>query len=95
MLKILIAFIALNAIPAFAEDNAAGFAEHKTKVLAEVDQRIAKMQEHRTCINSATTPDAMKACHEKMREFHEGQRMEHLENHKERIDKKIDRMNKK
>ena len=38
------------------------FDERKAKVLKKMGEHLAKMQEKQACVQTATTPDAMKAC---------------------------------
>ncbi len=47
------------------------FEEHKTKMLADLDQRIVKIQEHRACVAAAANPDGMKKCRDAMKAFHD------------------------
>jgi len=60
------------------------FEERKSKVLSDIDQRIAKMQEHRACVAGASDQDAMKKCHEAMKAFHDAERQKHAEMEKDR-----------
>ncbi len=72
--------------PAFAAED---MAAHKQEALSEIDQRIAKLQEHKACVSAAETKDAMMQCRHAMKEWHKGERAEHLERRKGRLDKKI------
>jgi hypothetical protein len=48
---------------AFAEDKkAAKFEEIKPKILAHIDQRIDLLQKHKSCVQSASSKEQMKAC---------------------------------
>ena len=60
------------------------FEERKSKVLSDIDQRIAKMQEHRACVAGAPDQDAMKKCHEGMKAFRDVERQKHVEMEKTR-----------
>ncbi len=60
------------------------FEERKSKVLSDIDQRIAKMQEHRACVAGASDQDAMKKCHEGMKAFRDVERQRHGEMEKAR-----------
>ena len=60
------------------------FEEHKSKILSDIDQRIAKMQEHRACVAGASDQDAMKKGHEAMKAFHDAERQKHVEMEKAR-----------
>jgi hypothetical protein len=58
------------------EDKKAAFESRKAERLSHMDQRIQKMQEHRSCVAAAADGDAMKKCHESMKEFMEEKRQE-------------------
>ncbi len=60
------------------------FEERKSKVLSDIDQRIAKMQEHRACVAGASDQDAMKKCHEGMKAFRDVERQKQVEMEKTR-----------
>lgn len=60
------------------------FEEHKSRILSDIDQRIAKMQEHRSCVSGAADQDAMKKCHDAMKAFHDAERQKHAEMEKTR-----------
>ncbi len=87
-----IAFLVLSVLalsPAFAAED---ITAHKQEILTEIDQRIQKMQEHRNCINAATTREAMMQCRQAMKDFHKGERLEHLERRKGRLDQKMQKL---
>lgn len=89
-MKSLITLIALFSLNAFAEAPIASatndnFAERKTQALANIDKRIAMMNEMKTCISGASDQAALKTCHQKMREEHKGMKMD-------RMDHKIQKM---
>ena len=65
--------------------HATNFDERKSEVLKEIDERIAKMQEHRGCVSAATDPAAMEKCRESMREFRHDNKMERMEKRRERM----------
>ena len=60
---------------AVAADNAgqtqkapgSNFEQRKEMMLKRIDERIARLQEVKVCIQAATKPEDMKACREKMR----------------------------
>lgn len=83
------ALLVLSFSPAFAAED---ITAHKQEILTEIDQRIAKMQEHRGCIAGATTKEAMMQCRQAMKDFHKGERMEHLERRKGRLDQKMQKL---
>jgi hypothetical protein len=67
------------AVPSFAADQNTGamggqgpgqgqtVAQKKAEILAHIEQRITNSQAEKTCIQSATTHDALHACREKYR----------------------------
>jgi alpha-D-ribose 1-methylphosphonate 5-triphosphate synthase subunit PhnG len=67
-----------NATTSFSQDN--GFEKRKAEHLAEIDQHLQKMQEHRSCVNSATNIDALKKCRDEMHEWRKNERAEHRDN---------------
>ncbi len=94
MKKSFVALLALASLVsvtrfALAADD---ISAHKAEVLSEIDQKIAKMTEHRGCVNAATTKDAMHDCHEKMKSWRESEHKEHLEKRRARIDEKIQKL---
>ncbi len=64
------------------EKRAENFEAMKAERLKHIDARISKMQEHRSCVASASQGDAMKACHESMKAFRESEH-EHMKEHRE------------
>lgn len=55
---------------ALAEDNkAAKFEEIKPKILAHIDQRIDLLQKHKSCVQSASSKEQMKACRDSHKEL--------------------------
>lgn len=67
----------------------------KAEMNANIDAKIKRLQEHKTCINSASTREAMKACHEQMENFHEQMRASNMEKRKSHIDEKIRKLEEK
>lgn len=64
------AAVTLLAASASAADMAVqggNFEQKKAEQLKRVDERITHLQEERTCIQSASNHDTLKACHEKFR----------------------------
>lgn len=51
-----------------ANTQAANLEQVKQMTLAHMDKRIAIIQEGKTCVQSATTREALKACHQQMKE---------------------------
>jgi hypothetical protein len=70
------------------------FEERKTQHLKDIDEKILKMQEHRTCVSSAQSVDDLKKCKESMREFHNAEKVERMENRKKNIEKKLENLKK-
>lgn len=64
------------------------FEKRKAERLAEIDQRIQKLQEHRTCVSGAPSHDALRKCVDEMREWRRDERNEHREQREERKNKK-------
>ncbi len=55
---------------ALAEDKkAAKFEEIKPKILAHIDQRIDLLQKHKSCVQSASSKEQMKACRDSHKEL--------------------------
>jgi hypothetical protein len=52
-------------------NQAANLEQVKQMQLAHMDKRIAIIQEGKTCVQSATTRDAVKACHQQMKQKRE------------------------
>lgn len=71
------------------QGNNEEFAKRKAEMLQDADLRISKINEFKSCVSSASTPDAMKPCREKMKQFHESHRAEVVERHKTRLDERI------
>jgi hypothetical protein len=82
-------FTAALSHQAFAEDE---FAAHKTEILAEIDGRIQKMQEHKSCVSAATNKEALMACRSTMKAWRESEHAQHAEKAKGRIDEKIKKL---
>ncbi len=76
-------------------DEGANFATHKSEMLANIEERIAKLQEHKSCVSSANDKEAMKACREKMKDWRDGERSEMQEKRKERMEKRLKKMEEK
>ncbi len=82
--------LSFHASSSFAEGpNAdADFGKHKTEASARIDQRIAELNNLKSCINSAANKDAIKSCHEKHKDSAQNMRAEHLQDRMERLEKK-------
>ena len=64
----------LFAAPAFAADDAPqfkgpgpSFEQRKSDILKHIDERIARNQEEKTCVQAAKNHDDLKACREKFK----------------------------
>lgn len=72
MKKILLMSLCLVSLSAFSDDDMKDdgkpFEEKKAMMLTKIDERIAKMNEHKSCVQAAADKEAMKACHQKMKE---------------------------
>jgi hypothetical protein len=80
------AFAQDAAMPAAGGPAAGGdINARKTEVMAQMDARIAALTEAKTCIAAATDKEAMKKCHDGLKEDRMAMKMEHM-------DKKINRM---
>lgn len=64
-MKVLIgSLIVLSSLHAFATEDLATMKDTMTQSL---DQRIANLQAAKSCVASATTPAALKACHQDLK----------------------------
>lgn len=77
---IISALIGFFASSSFAQGPE--FEKRKAERLAELDQRIQRLQEHRACISGAASHDALRKCAEDMREWRKDERNEHREERK-------------
>lgn len=64
------------------------FAEMKTNISANIDQRIAQLQSHKSCVQGAQDKEALKACRMKHKE---SMKSLHEENKGERKDWKANK----
>jgi len=70
-----IVILGTSATTSFSQDN--NFEKRKAEHLAEIDQHLQKMQEHRSCINGATNIEALKKCRDEMHDWRKNERTEH------------------
>lgn len=87
--------LALSSNISTAEEDGkdtAQFATRKTEILKQIDERISKMQEHKTCVSSANDREAMKACHEKMKQYRMSEREEHMDEKMGRMEERKGRI---
>lgn len=80
-------------VSAHAEE--ADFGKFKAERLANLDERIQKMQEHRGCINSAQDKEALKACRGQMKEWRMDEKEERMGKRKDRMEKRMKKMEEK
>jgi hypothetical protein len=64
------------------------FEKRKAERLRDLDQRIEKLQEHRTCVSGATSHEALRKCGDKMREWQRDGRDQRRELREERSENK-------
>jgi Ni/Co efflux regulator RcnB len=79
----------VGAVVARADEN---WEKRKSEALAGIDERIQKLQEHKSCVSGASTPDALKQCRASMKEWQQGQKLEHMEKQKARIDERMQKL---
>lgn len=73
-MKLLIALIIALPLMVFADHHEEGgkgksFSERKAHAVKKVDERISRLQEHKSCIQGAADKKAMKACRDKQKEY--------------------------
>ncbi len=94
MKKLLVAALCIFSLTAFTDhheegdDKNAKFEDVKAKMVTHIDERIAKMNEHKSCVSAAADKEALKACREKMKEYREDMKEKWQEKKKEWKDKK-------
>lgn len=71
------------------------FEKHKQEAMANLDERIQKLNELKGCVSAAADKDALKVCHEKMKEWRHAEHAEHMEKRKGRIDERIKKLEQK
>lgn len=52
-----------------ASSQGESFERKKAERLADIDERLKKLQEHRACVSTATTYDALSQCRDAMRDW--------------------------
>jgi hypothetical protein len=78
-------YLAALLIPfASAQAEEEKFPEHKAKMLSQLEERISKMQELKSCAEKAADKEALKACHKDMKEWRDEKRGEMKEMRKNR-----------
>ncbi len=95
-MKLVTMFIVLCAFSLeLRAEEGANFSTHKAEMLANIEEQIAKLQEHKSCVSAANDKEAMKACRDKMKGWREGERAEMQEKRKERMEKRLKKMEEK
>lgn len=69
--------------PSKDSEEARNFESRKTELLGKIDERIKKMQEHRSCVAAASDRESLKKCRETMHQLMEEKREERREARKE------------
>lgn len=78
-------YLAALLIPFAAHaEEADKFPEHKAKMISQLEERIGKMQELKSCAEKAADKEALKACHKGMKEWRDERREEVKEKRKNR-----------
>jgi hypothetical protein len=90
-MKVLLLALAFLSTVSFADDNA-NFEEHKKEILSHIDKKISMLNEHKTCVSSASSKDDLKKCHEGMKEDREVMKKEHKEERTQKIDARIKKL---
>src|SRR5688572_17411034 len=91
IMKPAVLLLVLLALPAFADPK---FEENKARALTEIDEHLSKMQEHKTCVSGASDKDALKACHNAMKEWRRGEKVERMAKRKQHMEERMKKMNK-
>ena len=90
MKKFFLVALCLASLSVFAdEDKMEGKSidEKKAMIVSKIDERIAKMNEHKSCVQGAADETALKACHQKMKEDRKGMKEQWKAKKKEWKDK--------
>ena len=85
-MKIAFALLLLAA-PVLAEEGA-NFDTHKQEAMDMIDKRIAALNQLKSCVQGASSKEALRTCHETHKE-------ERVEFRKEHMDKRIQKMQEK
>jgi len=84
---VLAGFLMPNSVQA---DDHEGFDTHKSNILKRIDERAAKLAEHKACVSASTNQEGIKACLDKMRDWMKEHREERMERKRERREKRKD-----
>lgn len=86
-------FIMIFGFSTVAFSQGENFEARKAEATKEIEERIAKLQEHKSCVSAASDQEALKKCRESMKEFRQEEKAERLNRRKERLQKRIDKQN--
>ncbi len=93
-MKLILGLSLFVSLSSFAEKGPE-FDEFKSKIVANIDERIAAMNAHKACVQGAANREALKACREahktkmkSLKEENQGERKAWKEKMKERRGKK-------
>lgn len=89
-MKFILCLVLLFSNSTFAEEKT-GFEDRKKEALSRIEERIQKLQEHKSCISAAADKEAFKACHGKMKEWREDKKDEMRERKEERQKRREER----
>lgn len=67
-MKVLLIATLLISVAFANDDKGAKLEEIKSRIAANIDQRIALQNKHKNCVQSAATKDALKSCQQAHRE---------------------------
>ena len=85
--------VLMGASPVARAAEGPDFEKHKAEAVTEIDQRIGKLQQMKSCISGASNHEAVKACRADMKEFREEQRSERIEKRKEALENRLNKLN--
>ena len=81
--------IAISACSAWASPN---FETHKQKAITMLDERIAALQQAKTCTTNATAEEQLKTCHQSLKEDRMAMRQEHMKNKETKLMNKANKI---
>lgn len=77
------------------EGDGKDFNTNKAEVLKHLDEKIAKLNEHKACVTAAADKEAFKKCHESMKEFRQDKKEEWKQKREERREKRKEKKEKR
>lgn len=87
-MKTLLVSVLMFSSLAFADQKEEKFQEVKSNLTSHLDQRIAHLQEVKSCVSAAKDRDALKACRKKMKEVRKEMKSNWKEKREERKTKR-------